>query len=556
MQSEAGVTGFYAGTGYLAGLQILLQGGWAQTPLYALAVPMLALGLWRALRRELWIWPLLIWGITHIVAYLGLGVAPYFWYYVPLAPAVAWLLALGAATSARWLSDRTRLSGSAGMAVVITIALVPLAISLSSIRQGLTGSLPPPTLPLSKVLPEAKVNSYRQAGQWLAGHTPAAADVGMTEIGVMGYYSRRPIVDFLGLLQPDAAEAISRGDPLWTLYAYQPDYLALTALSPLYSQDPRAEDWFRDAYRAVQRFDDPRFWGSPLVLYQRQTARAEIPAALVPAMGAPFPVRFGDAITLMGIEPLSLHLSSGEAANIKLWWRAGAHEATPVAAPPYRVSVQLLGQHDLVIAQQDSTPGWNDVPIASWPRGKNVPDLALIGVPSTACTPDHGVLNIALYDPATGERLPATDATGKPLGDSLRVGAFALIGTGGAPVAAFANGLELTSYELEPRMAAPGASIRLVLQWRAAGAFPADLSVFVHLIDDVSGERIAQADGPPDLTGPDIRILYLPDTAAAGGYHPVIGLYRPATGERLPLVDAVGQPLSDTLTLCPVRIQG
>ena len=65
------------------------------------------------------------------------------------------------------------------------------------------------------------------------------------------------------LLQPDAADALSRAILLWTLYAYQPDYLALTALSPLYSEDPRADDWFRDAYRAIQRFDDPRFWVAP-----------------------------------------------------------------------------------------------------------------------------------------------------------------------------------------------------------------------------------------------------------------------------------------------------
>ena len=40
---------------------------------------MLALGLWRALRQAFWIWPVLLWGVAHVVAYIGLGVAPYFW---------------------------------------------------------------------------------------------------------------------------------------------------------------------------------------------------------------------------------------------------------------------------------------------------------------------------------------------------------------------------------------------------------------------------------------------------------------------------------------------
>ena len=140
LQSEAGVTGFYAGTGYLAGLGISCRDGGRRhrsTPLPSPCWP------WASgvrCGRPSGVWPVLLWGVAHVVAYIGLGVAPYFWYaHAPLAPAVAWLLALGAATLARWLSDRTRLSRSAGMAVVTTIALAPLVISLSSIRRSSTG---------------------------------------------------------------------------------------------------------------------------------------------------------------------------------------------------------------------------------------------------------------------------------------------------------------------------------------------------------------------------------------------------------------------------------
>ena len=94
------------------------------------------------------------------------------------------------------------------MAVVTTIALAPLVISLSSIRRSLTGSLPPPASPLSKVLPRPRSTATARRDNGLRS-PPAGADVGMTEIGVMGYYSLRPIVDFLGLLQPDAADALS-----------------------------------------------------------------------------------------------------------------------------------------------------------------------------------------------------------------------------------------------------------------------------------------------------------------------------------------------------------
>ena len=133
-----------------------------------------------------------------------------------------------------------------------------------AVVRGLEGPLPPPDDPVSKVLPEAKAGPYERAGRWLHDHTPADALVGVTEVGIMGYYAQRPMVDFLGLLEPDVAQALARGDLYWALLRYQPDYLALTAISPLYAYDLRADPWFQAAYAPVEAVDDPRFWGSPV----------------------------------------------------------------------------------------------------------------------------------------------------------------------------------------------------------------------------------------------------------------------------------------------------
>ena len=204
----------------------------------------------------------------------------------------------------------------------------------------------------------------------------------------------------------------------------------------------------------------------------------------------------------MGMDPLSrCRYHPAKRWQLNYHGRAQrCHKATPIAGPPYRVSVQLLGQHDLVIAQREKRAWleWHaDLFIRL--RARTCPTLRLsVG----RRQPARPIMVCSISSSMTRPRgsASAIDAAGKLLGIVCQWAPLPCLTAGEAPVAAFANGLELTGYELEPRLAAPGASTRLVLNWQAPGAFPANLSVFVHLIDDVSGERIAQADGPPDLT--------------------------------------------------------
>ncbi|MCO6450696.1 MAG: hypothetical protein J5I90_07880 [Caldilineales bacterium] len=551
-QTDLGVTGFFAGTSYVQGLGVLLRGWWAQTWLYVLPVAAMALGLAVAVWRERWALPLVIWAILHAFAYQALSVAPYFWYYAPLIPAAAVTMGVGVWAAFNWAGQRFRLGKSGRSAILIVLTLLvslPLVLSLTGIFRALSASLPDPSTALSKVLPEAKTESYRQAGVWLAANTPPDASVGVTEVGVMGFFSQRPMVDFLGLIQPDAAAALGRGDPLWTLYTYQPDYLALIAANPLYNVDPRGDDWFQAAYEPVHRIDDPRFWGSPVTIYERRADAVDLPSAEIAA--DPPLARFGDQIDLLAVEPQSAEVMPGQALPMRMLWRADE-----AVAQDLRVSVQLLGKYDRVLAQRDSIPGLGARPSAGWQPGEIVPDLALIGIPAAACAPDEGVLNIVLYDADSGERLPVKTPDQADASDSLRLGEFQLIPEpADTPIARFANSLTLNGYDLSARLINPGETITLTLGWGGSAADDADLSAFVHLINEQTGERVAQADGPPILGG-DRRSLTLPPDLAPGIYRPVIGLYHPQSGGRLAVVDAVGQPITDSLNLCPVRVEG
>lgn len=73
---------------------------------------------------------------------------------------------------------------------------------------------------------------FRSVGEWLAEHTPPGASVGALEIGVIGYYAGRPVVDFAGLVQPDVAPHLAGSDSYegaaqWAMERYRPDYLVL-----------------------------------------------------------------------------------------------------------------------------------------------------------------------------------------------------------------------------------------------------------------------------------------------------------------------------------------
>jgi len=107
-------------------------------------------------------------------------------------------------------------------------------------------------------------------GQWLNCETTPLATVGFFEIGYMGYYSERYMVDPVGLVQSDVSEHVARGDFTWAYKTYQPDYIVLT---PVRWQSRvgkiREENWFKSKYRMITTFDEPGYFDSPLQVFQK-----------------------------------------------------------------------------------------------------------------------------------------------------------------------------------------------------------------------------------------------------------------------------------------------
>ena len=159
------------------------------------------------------------WSLLYTAAYTALGVTSYFWYYGPVVVGFVALAGLGLAGLGQ-LAERWLARGWAAWALkllLLALALRPLPESIAFLRAH----------------PDARQAIYRSAGEWLREHTPPESRVGALEVGIIGYYADRPMIDFAGLIQPAVAQQLGPASSyddaaLWAFERHQPGYLVLT----------------------------------------------------------------------------------------------------------------------------------------------------------------------------------------------------------------------------------------------------------------------------------------------------------------------------------------
>jgi hypothetical protein len=197
--------------GYTGNLGYLLAG--------VLVLPGAAAIIFRHAYRQ---WLLLIlWTLVYFIAYSVLGVTRYFWYYAPLVPAFIVLVGLG--INQIW-DLRKKFNGAFMPAIAAGAAICCFAFL------GFTHWR---SLWQFRVYEDKRIPAYFQVGNWLRYNTPEGASVGAVEVGAIGYYSHRPMVDFAGLIQPDVARQLSRDTTyedaaIYAAENYHPDYMVLT----------------------------------------------------------------------------------------------------------------------------------------------------------------------------------------------------------------------------------------------------------------------------------------------------------------------------------------
>jgi hypothetical protein len=146
-----------------------------------------------------WLLPL-AWVTLYLLGYHLLDVPFYHWYIVPAVFGLMLLAASGVAGIVVFITTLYQRSGRLGTTWVAGALSTLCILALSP---GIYAQLR--DIPRLALEPDAAEDQYEMAGQWLAANTPPDFSVGYFEIGHLGYYARRTIVDPLGLVNQDVA---------------------------------------------------------------------------------------------------------------------------------------------------------------------------------------------------------------------------------------------------------------------------------------------------------------------------------------------------------------
>lgn len=239
------------------------------------------------------------------------------------------------------------------------------------------------------------------------------------------------------------------------------------------------------------------------------------------------------AIRLGGVDLPNRPLTSGETAVVTLYLlKHGAIDRD------LNVLVRLVNAQGFEAARSEGWPYGS--PTSVWEEGVMWPDGHRLAIDPQA-PPGIYRLEVSFYDPETLAPFGGVEGVGY-----LVVGDESASVSSLAPLATFAQGLDLLSADTGGRPWRRGEQT-VTLQWRPSQRLGRRYTVFVHLLAP-NGQLAAQRDQPPlqgfypsDRWLPgvafyDVYRLTLPDEAAPGLYRLSIGLYDPATGQRLPLI--------------------
>jgi hypothetical protein len=272
-----------------------------------------------------------------------------------------------------------------------------------------------------------------------------------------------------------------------------------------------------------------------------------------PAVSRPLAVDFGELV-LAGYELSDAKLRPGGQLEVSLIWRTGEDPRTA-----YTVFLHLIGPDGERVAQADERLLGGYYQPTVWPTDEPVIDRHLVDLPDSL-PPGRYRLEMGLYRPDSQDIVPPLDL------ESDRV-VLDYLATEGLPAPApeqpaavnFGDEIELIGYT--PDCAA--AACEVTLYWRAPDTPDADYTVFLHLVGG-DGQIASQHDGRPGgglypttmwkagEVVEDRHPLAVATELPAGEYRLLVGLYRPETGERLPVLGSDGQVLGDSAELVTV----
>ncbi len=336
-------------------------------------------------------------------------------------------------------------------------------------------------------------------------------------------------------------------------------FVSLAILAPLYALG--VSEWFPAPARrrAAATLAASMFILATLalvgVLRPAYTPPPLLSAEEVAARTQPADVRFGDTIHLVGYSLSSDRVRPGSEIVVTLCWQAIA-----ATDENYAYFVHLLGPQESIVGARNTHPGLGRYPTSRWRPGDAFCDLLHVPVETWAPAPAVYSLEVGWYDPQSDERLPASDASGAPLGLVLlsRVKTvkptYPAVAVPNQVDANLGDQITLLGYDIAQTTVHDSQPLTVTLYWTTQAPVPADYTVFVHLAAP-AGPPYAQDDTQPQggayptsfwdvgevIT--DVHTLSIPTGLSPGEYHLLVGMYILESGERLPAFDRQGTRL-------------
>jgi hypothetical protein len=149
----------------------------------------------------------------------------------------------------------------------------------------------------------------------------------------------------------------------------------------------------------LRRADGDRLRPSSRALPDRGLELA-LPSLLV-VPPATLDVRLGDAIRLLALDTPTSPVARTEPLRLRLFWQASARPDLDAT-----VFVHLLDRAGRVVSQRDSTPGGGRRPTSWWAPGEALVDR--YDLPLSGVAPGEYRLEVGMYEPTNGRRLPLT----------------------------------------------------------------------------------------------------------------------------------------------------
>jgi hypothetical protein len=449
------------------------------------------------------------------------------------------------------------------------------------------------------------VSALTRGRLWMVGVASAAIIVGVAWYGLGAYYTGRTMRDdyrslatTLDAYQRPEDAVVLYTDKDWPVFAYYhpgrwwgvphaqpvtPAY-ADSYLTPIWSEhegiwlvvtpyaavnDPRGEivAWLSE--RAGQVVEH-RSADKVLRFYARTEQRAL--TAHLPSPGAwpsrALSIELDRALRLSGYDQPVNAYQDGDTIHLFLYWRA----ASDGERASTRVEVSLLD--------------WSG---QMWQRA----EMALPGDPPGGNAGSQGCRGETFCRQQVDLAIPPDAPRGTyafavrsmPNGEMFRFGRVLVRESGHTALsvtdihiahltrADFGDGIRLLGYDTETETLEPGGVLHLTLYWQALQPVERRYKVFTHVLGEAfnagSGSFLwGQQDNEPakgarptstwrtDEVIVDEYAISLHPGSPAGRYTVEIGLYDPATGERLAVLDELGQAAADHLLLANVKVEG